>query len=77
MDMITQFMLKTIVDLMLVREPFNELADYLWKTQSVMTNIMGQTNNLQFWKHDVVVKNPSSPILVVESMSLTVKVSYN
>ena len=75
--MITQFMLKTIVDLMLVREPFNELTDYLWRTQSVMTNIMGQTNNLQFRKHDVVVRNPNSPILVVESMSLTVKVSYN
>ena len=72
--MITQFMLKTIVDLMLVREPFNELTDYLWRTQSVMTNIMGQTNNLQFWKHDVVVKNPSDTMLVVESMSLTVKV---
>ena len=75
--MITQFMLKTIVDLMLVREPFNELTDYLWRTQSVMTNIMGQTNNLQFRKHDVVVKNPSDTMLVVESMSLTVKVSYN
>ena len=72
--MITQFMLKPIVDLMLVREPFNELTDYLWRTQSVMTNIMGQTNNLQFWKHDVVVKNPSDTMLVVESMSLTVKV---
>ena len=75
--MITQFILKPIVDLMLVREPFNELTDYLWKTQSVMTNIMGQTNNLQFWKHDAVVKNPSDTMLVVESMSLTVKVSYN
>ena len=72
--MITQFMLKPIVDLMLVREPFNELTDYLWRTQSVMTNIMGQTNNLQFWKHDVVVKNPSDTMLVVESISLTVKV---
>ena len=75
--MITQFMLKPIVDLMLVRETFNELTDYLWRTQSVMTNIMGQTNNLQFWKHDVVVKNPSDTMLVVESMSLTVKISYN
>ena len=74
MDMITQFMLKPIVDLMLVRELFNELTDYLWRTQSVMTNIMGQTNNLQFWKHDVVVKNPSDTVLVVESMFLTVKV---
>ena len=75
--MITQFILKPIVDLMLVRETFNELTNYLWRTQSVMTNIMGQTNNLQFWKHDVVVKNPSDTVLVVESMSLTVKVSYN
>ena len=75
--MITQFILKPIVDLMLVREPFNELTDYLWKTQSVMTNIMGQTNNLQFRGHDVVVKNPSDTMLVVESMSLTVKISYN
>ena len=72
--MITQFMLKPIADLMLDREPFNELTDYLWRTQSVMTNIMGQTNNLQFWKHDVVVKNPSDTMLVVESISLTVKV---
>ena len=75
--MITQFMLKPIVDLMLIREPFNELTDYLWRTQSVMTNIMGQTNNLRFRKHDVVVKNPSDTMLVVESMSLTVKISYN
>ena len=75
--MITQFILKPIVDLMLVREPFNELTDYLWRTQSVMTNIMGQTNNLQFRGHDATAENPSSPILVVESMSLTVKVSYN
>ena len=73
--MITQFILKPIVDLMLVRKPFNELTNYLWRTQSVMTNIMGQTKDLQFRGHDVVVKNPSSPILVVESMSLTVKVS--
>ena len=66
--MITQFMLKTIVDLMLVSEPFNELADYLWGTQIALTNLL---------KHDVVVKNPSDTMLVVESMSLTVKVSYN
>ena len=72
--MITQFILKPIVDLMLVRETFNELTNYLWRTQSVMTNIMGQTNNLRFRKHDVVVKNPSDTMLVVESMSLTVKV---
>lgn len=75
--MITQFILKPIVDLMLVRETFNELTDYLWRTQSVMTNIMGQTKDLQFRGHDVVVKNPNNPILVVESMSLTVKISYN
>ena len=62
--MITQFMLKPIVDLMLVREPFNELTDYLWRTQIALTNLL---------KHDVVVKNPSDTMLVVESMSLTVK----
>lgn len=73
--MIRQFIIEPIVDVMLMtREPFNELTDYLWRTQSVMTNIMGQTNNLQFRKHDVVVKNPSDTMLVVESMSLTVKV---
>lgn len=75
--MITQFILKPIVDLMLVRKPFNELTNYLWRTQSVMTNIMGQTKDLQFRGHDVVVKNPSDTMLVVESMSLTVKISYN
>ena len=69
--MITQFMLKLIVDLMLVRETFNELTNYLWRTQSVMTNIMGQTNNLQFRGHGEAVKNPNSPMLVVESMSIT------
>ena len=70
--MIRQFIIEPIVDMMLMtRTPFNELTDYLWRTQSVMTNIMGQTNNLQFWKHDVVVKNPSDTILVVESMSIT------
>ena len=66
--MITQFILKPIVDLMLVREPFNELTDYLWGTQIALTNLL---------KHDVVVKNPSDTVLVVESMSLTVKISYN
>ena len=75
--MITQFILKPIVDLMLVRKPFNELTNYLWRTQSVMTNIMGQTKDLQFRGHDVVVKNPSDTMLVVKSMSLTVKISYN
>ena len=69
--MITQFILKPIVDLMLVRETFNELTNYLWRTQSVMTNIMRQTNNLQFRGHDAVVENPSDTMLVVESMSIT------
>lgn len=75
--MIAQFILKPIVDLLLVREPFNELTNYLWRTQMALTNMLELTNDLQFRKHDVVVKNPNSPILVVESMSLTVKVSYN
>ena len=70
--MIRQFIIEPIVDVMLMtRTPFNELTNYLWRTQSVMTNIMGQTNNLQFRGHDVVVKNPSDTILVVESMSIT------
>ena len=70
--MITQFIIEPIVDVMLMtRTPFNELTDYLWRTQSVMTNMMGQTNNLQFRGHGEAVKNPNSPILVVESMSIT------
>ena len=69
--MITQFMLKPIVDLMLVREPFNELSDYLWRTQMTLTNMLELTKDLQFRGHDVVVKNPSDTMLVVESMSIT------
>ena len=60
--MITQFILKPIVDLMLVRETFNELTDYLWRTQMTLTNLL---------EHDAVVKNPSDTILIVESMSIT------
>ena len=70
--MIRQFIIEPIVDVMLMtRTPFNELTNYLWRTQSVMTNIMGQTKDLQFRGHDVVVKNPSDTMLVVESMSIT------
>ena len=69
--MITQFILKPIVDLMLVRKPFNELTDYLWRTQMTLTNMLELTKDLQFRGHDVVVKNPSDTMLVVESMSIT------
>ena len=61
--MIRQFIIEPIVDVMLMtREPFNELTDYLWRTQIALTHLL---------EHNVVVKNPSDTILVVESMSIT------
>ena len=71
--MITQFILKPIVDLMLVREPFNELTNYLWRTQMAFTNMLELTNNLQFRGHDATAENPSSPILVVESSFMIIE----
>lgn len=61
--MIRQFIIEPIVDVMLMtRTPFNELTNYLWRTQMTLTNLL---------EHDAVVKNPRSPILIVESMSIT------
>ena len=70
--MIRQFIIEPIVDVMLMtRTPFNELTDYLWRTQMTLTNMLELTKDLQFRGHDVVVKNPSDTMLVVESMSIT------
>ena len=65
--MITQFILKPIVDLVLAREPLEDLNNHLWRTQMALTNLMSQSEDLPFWRHNVVVKHQSKPVLVVES----------
>ena len=68
--MIRQFMVEPIVDVVLTRTPFRELNEHLWKTQMALTNIMGQTNDLQFWRHN---GSCSRPIMVVESSFMVIK----
>ena len=51
--MIWQFIIDPILDLMFVREPFKELNEHLWKTQMTLTNLLGQTKDLLFWRRNV------------------------
>ena len=71
--MITQFILKPIVDLVLAREPLEDLNNHLWRTQMALTNVMGQTSDLQFWRHNGVAKLPDQQTLILESMFLTME----
>lgn len=71
--MIRQFIVEPIVDAALVRTPFNELNEHLWKTQMALTNLLGQTSDLQFWRHNGVVKLPDQQTLILESMFLTME----
>lgn len=68
--MIRQFIVEPIVDVALARTPFKELNEHLWRTQLALTNIMGQTNYLQFWRHDGLC---SKPMLVVESSFMVIE----
>lgn len=69
-NMITQFVLKSIVDLVLVREPLEDLNKHLWRTQMALTNIMGQTKDLQFWRHN---GSCSRPMMVVEAAFMVIE----
>ena len=54
--MIREFIIDPIVDAALTRTPFKELNEHLWKTQLALTNMMGQTSDIQFgneWEQDL------------------------
>ena len=51
--MIRQFIIDPALDLMFVREPFKELNEHMWKTQMTLTNLLGQTKDLRFWRRNV------------------------
>ena len=68
--MIRQFMVEPIVDVVLTRTPFKELNEHLWKTQLALTNVMGQTSDLQFWRHNGLC---SRPMMVVESSFMVIE----
>lgn len=71
--MIRQFIVEPIVDMALARTPFKELNEHLWRTQMALTNLLGQTKDLQFWSHNGVAKLPDQQTLILESMSLTME----
>lgn len=71
--MIRQFIVEPIVDVILTRTPFKELNEHLWRTQMALTNLLGQTSDLQFWRHNGVAKLPDQQTLILESMFLTME----
>lgn len=68
--MIRQFIVEPIVDAALTRTPFKELNEHLWRTQLALTSLLGQTNGLQFWKHNGLC---SKPMMVVESSFMIIE----
>ena len=67
MDMIRQFIVEPIVDAALTRTPFKELTEHLWKTQLALTNLLGQTNDFQFWNE---WKRKPENQMILESCSI-------
>ena len=68
--MIRQFIVEPIVDAALTRTPFKELNEHLWRTQMALTNLLGQTKDLQFWRHNGLC---SRPMMVVESSFMVIE----